>query len=74
LGSPQKGASEHRLERVLTPVLDIRSENSLAQRLDSELTKRERKKAQKHNGLKNEFPNPSFLIFKISQSIVKFLV
>jgi hypothetical protein len=36
--------------------------------------KRERKKAQKHNGLKNEFPYPSFLIFKISQSIVKFLV
>jgi len=36
--------------------------------------KRKKKKAQKHNGLKNEFPNPSFLIFKISQSIVKFLV
>jgi len=46
LGSPQKGASEHRLERVLTPALDIRSENSLAWRLDSELTK-ERKKRHK---------------------------
>jgi hypothetical protein len=70
----KRGTSEHRLERVLTPALVIRSENSLAQRLDSELTKEKEKKAQKQNGFKNLFPNPSFLIFKISQSIVKFLV
>ena len=37
-----------------------------------ELSKKEKENA-KYRGLKIQIPHPSFLIFKISQSIVKFL-